>query len=127
MIWLRKPKDLKNTFTLILIGLGLLFGWGCSDFSPTEASASLKVKKYFDLKGFMQEEVKRLSGREAFTKSLYVNGETETKSEVKIDLDKELDIFSESDINRPAWSDKYKVDSLFNEQKELLALTGCRP
>ncbi len=78
-------------------------------------------KRYFDLDGFFKNEMKRLSGRPA-QKTASVNGKLETHSLDSIHLHRELSLFSNSGINRPAWSDKYKVDSVFNEQKNLTGL-----
>ncbi|MFQ5446281.1 MAG: hypothetical protein ACE5FF_05050, partial [Saprospiraceae bacterium] len=40
-----------------------------------------------------------------------------------IDFEQELKPFSEADINRPAWTDKYTIDSLFDESNALTKLT----
>lgn len=100
----------------------LVFTFSCSDFSPSETNEQLKVKRYFDLEGFFKSEIERLSSMERFKKTTYVNEESEVKEVTEIDLEKELAIFSNSDINRPAWSDKYSVDSVFNEKRELVQL-----
>lgn len=95
---------------------------GCSDISPSGATAQLALKKFFDLEGFFDGEVKRLSGFTNLKKTTSVNGEREEQQVERIDFEKELAIFSNSDINRPAWTDKYEVDSVFNEKKELVRL-----
>ena len=100
----------------------MFFTFGCSDFSPSETAEELEVKNYFDLKGFFEKEKERLAGQQNFKKTVIVNGEAEVNETAEIDFEKELTIFSNSDINRPAWSDKYSVDSVFNEKKELVHL-----
>lgn len=100
----------------------VVFLSSCSDFSPSETTAQLKQKKYFDLAGYFETQIERLGQRDDFEKSTSVNGIVETQSNAQVDLEKELAIFSSADINRPAWSDKYEVDSTFNEQKELVNL-----
>ena len=98
----------------------VLLAFGCSKFSPSETAEQLEVKSYFDLEGFFEKEKERLAGQQNFKKTVIVNGETEVNETAEIDFEKELTIFSNSDINRPAWSDKYSVDSIFNEKKELV-------
>jgi hypothetical protein len=68
----------------------------------------------FDLKGFLDNEIAtHLKDIKKVKKTVTVNGKTETK-EVEIkDWKEELKPFFNSDINRPAWRDKYK----FNKQK----------
>jgi len=74
---------------------------------------------FFDLKNFFQKEKARLEKINSFKKTVSINGVSEEKELAKLNLDNELSIFIASDINRPAWSDKYKVDSVFTAQKEL--------
>lgn len=107
-----------------LVGFTLLvlFILSCSDFSPSETKAELSKKNYFDIVSFFEKEKERLSENEHFVKITSVNGISEKREVAQIDLEKELNIFSKSDINRPAWSDKYSVDSLFNDGDMLTAL-----
>ena len=74
---------------------------------------------FFDLDNFFQQEKARLEKVSSFTKTVSINGVSETKELTALDLDNELSIFIASDINRPAWSDKYKVDSLLSTTKQL--------
>lgn len=113
---------MKNRTVNIAIAFFVLGMFGCSDYSPSETAAELKVKKYFDLKGFMDSEIERLDGNDKFKKTAYLNNEEETNETATINFEKELAIFSNADINRPAWSDKYTIDSVFNEKKELVRL-----
>ena len=68
--------------------------------------------KYFDIKGFFAKEAARLTKlNPQIVKSVYHNGVTESKK-VHIDnWDNEFSLFSESDINRPAWRDNYSTIS----------------
>lgn len=114
---------MKITFVkYISLTVAVLFVFGCAEMSPSETAAQLQQKKYFDLEGYFKNEVKRLDAQSNFTKTTYLNGESEERQVEKIDFEKELVIFSDSDINRPAWSDKYEVDSVFNKKKELVQL-----
>ena len=106
-------------FILVLI---LMCSFGCAEISPQKAAKQLSVKKYFDLEKYFQTEVERLTGRESLVKITTINGLEEEQTVKKIDFEKELAIFSKSDINRPAWSDKYIIDSIFNEKGGLVEL-----
>lgn len=77
---------------------------------------------FFDLKGYFDGEVQRLHSSGKAKKIVMAGGEQEVKVIDSVDFKRELGVFSGSDINRPAWSDKYVVDSMFNEQKALVQL-----
>ncbi len=68
--------------------------------------------KYFDLKAYFKADAARLSGiKKSTLKTVTHNGTTESK-EVNINnWERELSLFSESDINKPAWRDSYKVQT----------------
>jgi len=74
-----------------------------------QQNASLK---YFDVKGFFEKESARLTKlNPLIVKSVYHNGVTETKKVYIDNWDNEFSLFSESDINRPAWRDNYTTIS----------------
>lgn len=66
--------------------------------------------KHFDVKGFFENESTRLTKlNKPVFKTVYHNGVTESK---KVHIDnwgEEFSLFSESDINRPAWKDSYDI------------------
>ena len=99
----------------------VFLGWiillaACQEVAiPIEQSNEPAI--FFDLKAFFQKEKVRLKKLNAFKKTVSINGVSEEKALTTLDFDNELSIFIASDINRPAWSDKYKVDSLFTAQK----------
>ena len=82
-----------------------------------------KPNIFFDLKGFFQKEKARLEKINAFKKIVSINGVSEEKMLDKLDFENELSIFIASDINRPAWSDKYKIDSTFTATSQLQKIT----
>ena len=108
----------KTGFTALI--LFTLFSCGNSE-SPqsTDRKSSLN---YFDIRGYMEAEIKKLAQEPSFNKSVYVNGEKETKRLESIDLENELTPFIDSDINKPAWAGKYDVDSTFNQAHQLIGL-----
>lgn len=89
-----------------------------------EAIQSIKsgVPKFFDLKGYFEGEMQKLSSKNKFTKTVTVNGKSEAQIIDTLDFRKELSFFAAADISRPAWSDKYVVDTMFNKEKEVVQL-----
>ncbi|MFT4760251.1 MAG: hypothetical protein ACI9XO_003027 [Paraglaciecola sp.] len=69
-------------------------------------------KPFFDLKSYFEQEKTRLAALSNFTKTTMVDGKEETKKIEKLNFDNELRIFTEADINKPAWFDKYAIDSV---------------
>jgi len=79
---------------------------------PTTSSPVVEMEKpFFDLKSYFEQEKTRLATVSNFTKTTVVDGKQETKKLAKLDLNKELRIFVEADINKPAWIDLYTIDS----------------
>ncbi len=68
------------------------------------------IKPFYDIKGFFNGEIKRLTdGGMTIQKTVSVNGKKETQVIEKPNFEEELKMFMASDINRPAWTDKYFV------------------
>ena len=95
---------IKNLFIIaILISL-----FACGE----RANTPIKTleKPYYDVKGFFEGETKRLTeGGMKIKKTVTVNGQSETKMIEKPNFEEEFKMFVASDINRPAWSDKYHI------------------
>jgi hypothetical protein len=88
--------------------------------SQKETNEKQNRINFFDLKGFLTEQVAMdLSSIRSLEKSIYVNGTKETKTLGKEFITGDINGFKEADINKPAWSDKYKVDSLLDGQNHL--------
>ncbi len=109
-------------------GYALCF-WGCSLitlFSCGENSSPENARKgeqlFFDLRGYFDKEAQRLKGR-TVKKAASIDGRREEQIQDSLDFARELKIFSENDINRPAWSDSYQIDSTFNGQGELVQIS----
>jgi hypothetical protein len=66
--------------------------------------------KFFDLKGYFHADSLRLTKLKHLTlKTVTHNGITETKKVHIANWGTELNLFSQSDINKPAWSNSYTV------------------
>jgi hypothetical protein len=87
---------------------------------PKDNKNAKNQVNFFDLKGFLTEQVALdLASIQSLEKSIYVNGVKETKTLGKEFVTGDINGFKEADINKPAWSDKYKVDSLLDGQNHL--------
>jgi hypothetical protein len=72
---------------------------------------SNKQLEYIDLQGFFSAEASRLNAQKpTLTKMVCINGKTESKVLNKsIDWEKELSVFKEADINKPAFKGMYQI------------------
>lgn len=98
----------------------LVFILGCAD--NNQSSQKVENLVFFDLKGYFQSEIKDLKNVRNITKITEVNGQKETLKLDSIDFESDLKIFSNADINKPAWSDKYAIDSVKNDVGQLSKL-----
>jgi hypothetical protein len=91
-------------FTGLLL---LLCGWYACKPEIKETGAELK---YFDLKEYFKNEALRLTRLNLpVKKTVAHNGDTESKTVPITNWEKELNLFTESDINKPAWKLSYTV------------------
>ncbi len=88
----------------------LLLGLSCD--RVTEAStAEGDAPAFYDLAGFIDDEVERLSGQPlTVEKTITLNGETERQEIDALDFGTDLRLFAGADINKNAWRDKYRVE-----------------
>ena len=84
----------------------LFFFIGCDQ--PQEKSDNKKA--YFDLKGFIETQITFLSEQKpTVDKKMRVSGRDESRLTKQIDWKKELELFVQADINKPAYSKSYKI------------------
>jgi len=68
------------------------------------------LKEYFDIKGYFEKNIAQLKKQHnTITKTVVHNGRSESKSVEISNWDTELALFSESDINKPAWTGNYAI------------------
>ncbi|SEA01229.1 hypothetical protein [Pedobacter hartonius] len=92
-----------NKFLLLIV---LLFG-ACNSAAPKKQTSALQ---YFDLKGYMEKEVKRLKQMNPeIDKTVMVNNAEEHRKLKITDWQKELSAFSDADINKSAWEELFKL------------------
>lgn len=79
----------------------------------SELKESLSVDPFFDLKGYMESQIDSLrEQQDPVEKTITLGDKSETHRFSDFDYDRELTIFLQSDINKPAWFDKYRIDSV---------------
>jgi hypothetical protein len=104
MYWYKSTKKYIIYTSVLLLLCG---SYACNKPEIKETGAQLK---YFDLKGYFDKEAERLQIlNPQINKSVSHNGETETKKVRISSWKKELNMFTESDINKPAWKASYSV------------------
>lgn len=100
-------------FHLLVICLLAVVSFQCQ--SNASVSVEQTEKTFFDLRAFFEEEIARLEEENPkVKKEIEINGKKEQKTQEEVDFQKELAIFIRSDINKPAWTEKYGVDSILS-------------
>ncbi len=93
---------MKHSFAFIL----LVFLGACG---AKEDSKNIPGK-YFDIRGYFEKEALRLQKQNpAIYKTVSQNSQVEKKRVNIPDWKSELELFTESDINKPAWNNSYIV------------------
>ncbi len=78
-----------------------------------DAQAFAQTSTYFDLKSYMQAEIERLQAKTwTLSKTITLNGETETQEVPQADMAAALAPFLDVAINRPAWHGRFQTDTL---------------
>lgn len=71
-----------------------------------------RQRSFFDLEAYFQQQIDSLNAAQPSLRKSATIGERKEEKELReLDYTEELQIFQQSHINRPAWSDKYQVDS----------------
>ncbi|AFD07498.1 hypothetical protein [Solitalea canadensis] len=95
-----------NKLSYLLITGLILISFSCSNTGNRQTSQNA----YFDLKSYFEQEAHRLNAENPkLSKTVNDNGKTETKTVRDTLWTKELSVFINSNINKPAWSKSYKV------------------
>ena len=109
-----KHLMLKAWRFCLLLFVGLFFAYACQPQSDSETKKG-PISPFFDLEAYFQEEINRLQQQQmTITKTIHLDGKEEKQTLDSLNFEEELSIFTQSAINRPAWLDKYQVDSTFS-------------
>lgn len=88
-----------------------------------EAEKSIDTASFFSIENYFNEQIEILKkGIFQLEKTIVINERKETKKIENINYQIELAPFIDNDINKPAWSDKYSIDSLI-ESGQLKTIT----
>ncbi|MCH8330746.1 MAG: hypothetical protein IH946_05115 [Bacteroidetes bacterium] len=83
------------------------------------------MNTFFDIEVYFQEEIAKLEAdRPNINKITKFNDETEQIQTKDINWKQELHAFENSHINKPAWRDKYQIDSTFENGISILTYTA---
>lgn len=90
--------------------IGKKLAFVCIILVSCQAAEKVGESKFQDIRGFFVEEVKRLEKQKTtVNKTVYRNGISERQENISPVWKTELSLFSESDINKPAWRESYSV------------------
>ncbi|MCG3165677.1 MAG: hypothetical protein POELPBGB_01452 [Bacteroidia bacterium] len=120
----KKPQRTQSTnfvsFVKTLCVLcGLFFISSCSKKQEEKKS---EPGKFFDLVAYFHNEAIALNkAKPEVTKTIIKDGSTETQTfSDSIDWKKELKIFTENGINKPAWKESFSADTLLENGKNTI-------
>jgi hypothetical protein len=106
MYWYKPPIKIA---IFLIAGFVWLLGIGSCKSDSRSASDTMK---FFDIKGYFRADSARLAKLNPLVKKTVMhNGITETKKVHIPNWGTELSLFSESDINKPAWKASYDVQA----------------
>lgn len=106
---LRFPNGILVSTLMFVV---FLASTGCGG-NAQKVDNEIVEKRYFDLAGFVSKQIAEMNSNTSLCKKLVsVNGKTEEKEIGMSELTEALEAFADADINKPAWSDKYSIDSV---------------
>jgi len=98
---------MSRTFNLLCI----FYLFSITSCADTSKEAEVQEFSYFDIKGYFEKEVAKLSVENPLVyKEVYKNRQKEAKEVAINDWQKELSLFIESDINKPSWKNSYSFE-----------------
>ena len=94
----------KSSSFLFVIGVLMLSACSEEETDPNEK------KTYYDLKGFVDNQIVYLNEKKPkVTKTVQLDGKKEVRAEIETDWKKELELFAQADINKPAYRNSYSI------------------
>jgi len=117
---LRIPTFKQQDKIIIMLILSLVT-FSCEN----NAAEQQPVNTYFDLKGLIEKQIVYLNERKPkVTKTIMLNGKKEINATAGIDWKKELELFTQADINKPAYKNSYSVTKKNASEFEYLLNSG---
>ncbi|WP_233854343.1 hypothetical protein [Dyadobacter sp. CY326] len=100
-LYIKSSTQLSCLLLVICLSLSACDKAGTVDNEP---------KVYYDLKGFIDNQITYLNEiKPKVAKKVTLNGKEESQQETQIDWKKELELFAQADINKPAYAKSYTV------------------
>jgi hypothetical protein len=97
----------KNGLLVIIPFLVAMCFFSCTE-EPQENKE--QRKSYYDVKGFVEGQIFLLNGlKPKVSKTMTIGGQTTQVATQDIDWKKELELFAQADINKPAYRQSYEV------------------
>lgn len=105
---------MKVPFSLLASFAILLIFTNCN--SSDGVKKTRQAKTFFDFPAYFNTEIERLNMADvSLKKQVSIGEKSENLTSKPEDFSAELRLFSETDINRSSWADKYRSDSLMNQ------------
>ena len=102
------------TGVAMLVGIVAFTAIGCGPSTEKTPDQGQDAIVFFDLRDFFNQEVKSLQkDKPQARKTVRLDGRESVQTAAGINYTAELAPFIQSDINKPSWKDKYRVDSIF--------------
>jgi len=95
----------------------------CCTSCVDETIQNKQKSTFFNLKDYFAQQVEQLDAVKQVKKSVSINGVVEELIQDSINFSEELAVFVASDINRIAWQDKYRIDSVHSSSQQLQSVT----
>jgi Zn-dependent metalloprotease len=93
-------------FTLVLGYFSLYLMMSCQPPAEKEQEPNL----YYDVEGFIRDQIELLNQKKPMvTKQMVVSGVQEARTTKEVDWSKELELFIQADINKPAYRQSYTI------------------
>ncbi len=114
----------SSIFTLGKKAVLLCFlGYMAACQSPAEKQQESNL--YYDVKGYVQTQIDLLNKQKpVVNKLMVVSGEQEKRSTAEINWQKELELFVQADINKPAYRNSYAINRPDSVTYEYRVQTG---
>ncbi len=102
---------MRNRLSTVFGFLALMIAFSCQDSNEIQTDSI----QYFDMHQFVQNEIEQLNKQnKTLKKIIYANDTSDTLFIQKPDWQKELQVFSSSNINKPTLYATYQVDTNVN-------------
>jgi hypothetical protein len=107
------PIFVKKMIRLTFIAFLLINSLSCSTKELKSGQTNLSFFSLIDFMSLEQKEM--LKDKTRLIKVLHLNGKRDTLVLDRPNFENELDVFKKADINKPALSDKYAIDSVLQK------------